>query len=84
MPKPLLILLDLNMPLMNGIQFLEQLRSDESLKDSIVFVLTTSNDERDKMAAYEYNVAGYLVKSRVAVLIIRVLLLREISSSRIH
>lgn len=63
-PRPYLILLDLNMPRMNGIEFLDALRKDPSLHDSIVFVLTTSDDDRDKLAAYEQHVAGYMVKAR--------------------
>jgi len=62
---PFLILLDLNMPRMNGIEFLKAIRADDELQDSIVFVLTTSNDDRDKVAAYKHNIAGYLVKSHV-------------------
>ena len=62
---PFLILLDLNMPRMNGIGFLKELRNDPALKTSIVFVLTTSSDERDRWAAYEQNIAGYLLKSQV-------------------
>ena len=61
--QPLLILLDLNMPRMGGLDFLKELRSDPSLSKSIVFVLTTSNDQRDRDAAYDSNVAGYLLKS---------------------
>lgn len=60
---PVLILLDLNMPRMNGIEFLEYIRGDAALRKLVVFVLTTSNDERDKAAAYAQNVAGYIVKS---------------------
>ena len=60
--KPYLILLDLNMPRMNGREFLEEIRSDPDLHDSIVFVLTTSSDERDIVAAYEKHVAGYITK----------------------
>ncbi|GAB5404061.1 MAG: response regulator [Aureliella sp.] len=63
--RPFLILLDLNMPRMNGIEFLENLRADPNLHDSIVFVLTTSDADRDKVSAYEQHIAGYLVKSRV-------------------
>ncbi|MCB0188710.1 MAG: response regulator [Caldilineaceae bacterium] len=58
-----LILLDLNMPQMNGIEFLTALRHDEQLKQHIVFVLTTSNRDEDKEAAYEQQIAGYLLKS---------------------
>ena len=61
--QPVLILLDLNMPRMGGLEFLKELRSDSELAKSIVFVLTTSNDERDRNAAYSSNVAGYLLKS---------------------
>lgn len=57
-----LILLDLNMPKMNGIEFLRALRADPALTTSTVVVLTTSNDERDKFAAYNLHVAGYLLK----------------------
>ena len=64
LPRPYLILLDLNMPRMSGHQFLQEIRSDPDLCESIVFVLTTSDDDRDKQAAYEHNIAGYLVKSR--------------------
>lgn len=62
--RPCLMLLDLNMPRMNGIEFLEELRQDEQWRDSIVFVLTTSSTDKDKAAAYRFNVAGYIVKSR--------------------
>ena len=57
-----LVLLDLNMPRMNGIEFLRALRADEDLHATPVVVLTTSDDERDKIDAYNLNVAGYLVK----------------------
>lgn len=63
-PAPYLILLDLNMPRMNGIEFLQALRQDPQLKSSIVFVLTTSNSDRDKLAAYREQIAGYLLKQR--------------------
>ena len=62
-PRPYLILLDLNMPRMNGIQFLQELRKDPRLTDSIVFVLTTSAAEEDQVAAYKEHIAGYLVKA---------------------
>lgn len=57
-----LILLDLNMPRMNGIEFLRELRKDPELAPTPVIVLTTSNDERDKVEAYNLHVAGYLLK----------------------
>ena len=57
-----IVLLDLNMPRMNGIEFLRELRQDPSLRSTTVVVLTTSNDERDKIEAYNLNVAGYLLK----------------------
>ena len=57
-----IILLDLNMPRMNGIEFLRELRKDPELAPTPVVVLTTSNDDRDKIDAYNLNVAGYLVK----------------------
>ncbi|HEY8309262.1 MAG TPA: response regulator [Gemmatimonadaceae bacterium] len=57
-----LVLLDLNMPKMNGIEFLRELRADPALKSTPVVVLTTSDDDRDKIQAYDLNVAGYLLK----------------------
>jgi CheY-like chemotaxis protein len=57
-----LILLDLNMPKMNGIEFLQALRADPDLRKIPVVVLTTSNADLDRISAYELNVAGYLVK----------------------
>ena len=57
-----IILLDLNMPKMNGIEFLKVLRADPDLRPTPVIVLTTSNDERDRIEAYNLNVAGYILK----------------------
>jgi len=67
MPKMLpglrrLILLDLNMPKMGGIEFLRELRIDPELKPIPVIVLTTSNEDKDKVEAYNLNVAGYIIK----------------------
>ena len=64
-PAPYIILLDLNMPRMNGLEFLEELRSDPHLTHSIVFVLTTSKSDEDIIAAYREHVAGYLLKQRM-------------------
>lgn len=66
LPRPYLILLDINMPRMNGIEFLQEMRRDAELRRSIVFVLTTSNNDEDKLAAYNEQVAGYLLKSSAA------------------
>lgn len=63
--EQLLVFLDINMPGMNGHQFLDELRADEKLRRTIVFVLTTSDHELDKSKAYDRNVAGYFVKSNV-------------------
>jgi CheY-like chemotaxis protein len=57
-----LILLDLNMPKMNGIEFLQALRADDQLKQIPVVVLTTSSTDQDRVNAYNLNVAGYLIK----------------------
>lgn len=63
---PRILLVDLNMPRMNGIQLVRALRGDEKLRRSVVFVLTTSNREEDKAAAYDLNVAGYITKAKAA------------------
>ncbi len=63
--RPYLILLDLNMPRMNGLEFLDAIRKDSDFKDSVVFVLTTSKAEQDKWEAYQRNIAGYIVKENV-------------------
>jgi CheY-like chemotaxis protein len=57
-----LILLDLNMPKMGGIEFLHELRDDPNLQLTPVVVLTTSNQDQDRVEAYNLNVAGYLLK----------------------
>ncbi|MFA8436648.1 MAG: response regulator [Marinifilaceae bacterium] len=61
-PTPRIILLDINMPKMNGIEFLKELRANDEFKSISVFVMTTSNDDTDKMEAYNMNVAGYILK----------------------
>lgn len=63
MPKSRrLVLLDLNMPKMGGIEFLKEIRKDPILRRTPVIVLTTSDQERDRVEAYNLNVAGYLLK----------------------
>jgi len=60
--KPCVILLDLNMPKMNGLEFLKVAKDDEQLKEIPVVVLTTSKEEEDKMESFKLSVAGYIVK----------------------
>jgi CheY-like chemotaxis protein len=57
-----LVLLDLNLPRMNGIEFLRELRADAQLRRTPVVVLTTSDHEQDKLDAFDLHVAGYLLK----------------------
>jgi CheY-like chemotaxis protein len=63
--RPYLILLDLNMPRMNGFEFLEEVRRDPDLSPSVIFILTTSDSDRDLLRAYDEHVAGYMVKSSI-------------------
>ena len=64
-PYPYIVLMDLNMPRMNGIDCMKEIRTDRSLKRTTIFALSTSNDEKDKLSAYDCNVAGYIVKSDI-------------------
>jgi|TARA_B110000467_G_C18016793_1_gene313483 CheY-like chemotaxis protein len=64
-PYPYIVLMDLNMPRMNGIDCMKQIRTDQNLKRTTIFALSTSNDEKDKLNAYDCNVAGYIVKSDI-------------------
>ena len=59
---PFIVTLDLNMPRMHGLEFLESVRADPALQRIVVFVFTTSDMPRDIQSAYSRNVAGYLVK----------------------
>ena len=61
-PMPSLILLDLNLPKMGGIEFLKELRADPQLNSLQVIVLTSSNEPSDRAAAFEYEVDDYIVK----------------------
>ena len=61
-PERRLIVLDLNMPKMGGIEFLQVLRADPQLRATPVVVLTTSNNDQDRLRAYNLNVSGYLLK----------------------
>lgn len=62
---PYILLVDINMPRMGGIEFVKNLRGDKELKSSIVFILTTSKVEEDINSAYDLNVAGYCVKEHI-------------------
>jgi CheY-like chemotaxis protein len=61
--KPCLVLLDLNMPKMAGIEFLKVAKADDELKEIPVIVLTTSTDEQDKVESFKLSVAGYMPKT---------------------
>ncbi|MGE0401855.1 MAG: response regulator [Kofleriaceae bacterium] len=61
-PSRRVVLLDINMPRMNGIECLREIRKDPTLAALTVVVLTTSNEDRDRVEAYQLNVAGYLLK----------------------
>lgn len=71
--RPYLVLLDINLPRKNGIELLRDLRADASLHDSIVFVLTTSKRDEDRVASYQLNVAGYVLKSDVGASFVRLI-----------
>lgn len=62
--QPCLVLLDLNMPRMGGIEFLKELRDDPALHRTLVFVMTTSASVEDRINAYDKHVAGYVLKHR--------------------
>ncbi len=63
--RPYLVLLDLNLPRLNGLEVLAEIRKDPQLASAVVFVLTTSKAEEDKALAYKHNIAGYIIKSQV-------------------
>jgi CheY-like chemotaxis protein len=60
--KPCVILLDLNMPKMNGIEFLKVAKADEKLRRIPAIILTTSKDDQDRIQTFQLNVAGFIVK----------------------
>ena len=60
--KPYLLLTDVNMPRLSGIKLVRTIRNDPALRDSIVFMLTTSKRQEDKADCYNVNVAGYILK----------------------
>ena len=66
--QPCVILLDINMPRMDGLQFLQEIRKNESTKQNVVFMLTTSSRDGDKTAAYNLQAAGYILKENLGML----------------
>jgi len=60
--RPCIILLDLNMPVMNGVEFLQRIKQDPNLKATPVVVLTTSEEQQDKVNSFNLGVAGYMAK----------------------
>jgi len=60
--RPCIILLDLNMPKMNGIEFLKVKKQDEMMRNIPTVVLTTSREEQDKVNSFNLGVAGYMIK----------------------
>ena len=60
--KPCVVLLDLNMPKMNGIEFLKVVKADDELRQIPIIVLTTSKEDHDKMRSFKLSVAGYIIK----------------------
>jgi CheY-like chemotaxis protein len=63
MPSPSILIVDINMPRMNGIQLVRAIREDADIRHAIIFILTTSKREEDKLAVYNLNVAGYILKA---------------------
>ena len=64
--QPCVMLIDINMPRMDGIELLQELRNNQTLKQNVVFVLTTSNDDKDKTLSYDLNIAGYVLKENLS------------------
>jgi CheY-like chemotaxis protein len=62
-PGPVLLLVDIRMPRMDGIGLIQAIRADATLHRTVIFVLTTSDSDRDRMAAYDAHAAGYILKS---------------------
>ncbi|SEO52604.1 Response regulator receiver domain-containing protein [Nitrosospira multiformis] len=60
--KPCLILLDLNMPIMNGIEFLQAVKKDKRIRRIPVVILTTSDNHEDKLSSFNSSAAGYIEK----------------------
>ena len=83
-PQPCVLLLDINMPRMNGHAFLEALRADERFSKLVVFILTTSRNDEDKCKAYRQHVAGYMVKDEVGEEFVRMICMLDYYCSVVH
>ncbi len=64
--EPYMVLLDLNMPVMDGFEMLDEVRRDDNLRDKVIFILSTSDDERDVKRAYATGISGYIKKGNIA------------------
>ncbi len=62
--SPLIVLVDINMPRMNGHEMVSRMREDSALHQHVIFMLTTSKSHDDRAIAYNNNVAGYIVKEK--------------------
>ena len=80
---PFVVLLDINMPRMDGIGFLKELRADPALRPAIVFVLSTSDAPADVCAAYNCNVAGYILKDELSANFMKTITLLDIYSDAV-
>ena len=63
--RPYVVLCDINMPRMDGLTLVNELRLDKDLHDTLIFMLTTSKHDQDRRDAYGLNVAGYILKNEV-------------------
>lgn len=67
--SPMILLADINMPLMNGIDMIKEIRADLKLQHNIIFILTTSAHHQDIVESYKLNIAGYFLKENIDYLI---------------
>ena len=66
-PRSYVLLVDINMPRMNGHELMREIRRDPALNRAVAFMMTTSRDDADISRAYDANVAGYIVKQDAGV-----------------
>jgi len=66
--QPCLVLLDINLPRMSGLKLLQEMRNDDTMKQNVVFMLTTSARGEDKVVAYNFQSAGYILKENLGTL----------------